>query len=465
MKQISKKDLIRLITESQKETSEMAHAGQEWDPTHSTKYRFQPDAKQGDPLVVNPDFKPKKPKPGAKEPKAIKAKPFWTHLPDLTTDQNEVDVWLSDADLTNDKNQKIAVVFTHGVPIDEWKNTNKEYINTVILPEVGGNEQQIRYFLDDKLKFWKLSPSQLQKYLTRDTFYGSRDISEREIILRILQADARKILETPTRDFLLRNGFPPIELPKQITGDQKTSINSETGTFTNKEIDWQWHKRRTFDTPEKFFKDINLMIDRGGEGVEAKVGNLKRQFLNRSSRRGSFIGKEIVTRNDMHIEGMTTNGGGYKWKITFSAYVGQGEGEGEKPPIGLVMVGGNYVPDESTGKMKLLPHVVTTNSGSSEIIDGSVLNNPEVRKALDDAFKQVEQIILNKITLSNLLSSAYLAVKGTFEAFDDDPNNTMAQPELEPQAAGAEKPKKGKKITKEAIESMIKNMLHEAINK
>jgi len=456
MKQISKKDLISLITESQKDTNEMAHASSEYNP-NDPNFAFKPGSKVGDPTELNPDYKATK-----KKREFIKADPDWVRIPDPTTDQNKVDAWTVDPYKTGDK---IICVFTDGMDIDAWKQEHAEFIKNVLLPKVSGNEAKVKYFTDNKFKFWKPSPTQLEKFLGTTSFYGSRDTSEREIILRILQGDARKILEAPTRDFLIRNGFPPIELPKQIQGDQKTSINSETGIFTNKKIDWQWHKVRNFDTADKFFSDINLMIDKGGEGVEAKVKNLKRQFIKGSGKRGSFSKNEIVTRNNMHIEGAVTAAGGFEWKITFSAYVGQGQGEGEQAGIGLVMVGGNYKNDEATGRMKVLPHVVTTNSGSSEIIKGSILNNPEVKNALDDALKQVVQIVYEKITLSNLLSSAYMAVKGTFEAFDDDPDNTMSQPELEPQAAGAEKPKKGKKITKEAIESMIKNMLQEAINK
>lgn len=455
MKQISKKDLISLITESQKDTNEMAHASSEYNP-NDPNFAFKPGSKVGDPTELNPDYKATK-----KKREFIKADPDWVRIPDPTTDQNKVDAWTVDPYKTGDK---IICVFTDGTDIDAWKQEHAEFIKNVLLPKVGGNEAKVKYFTDNKFKFWKPSPAQLEKFLGTTSFYGSRDTSEREIILRILQGDARKILEAPTHDFLIKNGFPPIELPKQIQGDQKTSTNSQTGKFTNKKIDWKWHKIRSFNTPEKFFKDINLMIDKGGEGVETKVENLKRQFIAGAGKRGSFRSNEIITRNDMHIEGTEMNGG-FEWKITFSAHVGQGQGEGEAPSIGLVMVGGNYETDESTGKIKQLPHVVTTNSGSSEIVNGSVLYNPEVRKALNDAFKQVQQIILNKINLSSLLSSAYLAVKGTIEAFDDDPDNTMSQPELEPQSAGAEKPKKGKKITKEAIESMIKNMLHEAINK
>jgi hypothetical protein len=473
MKQISKKDLINLIAESKVQADEFALAGQEWDPTHPTKYRFQPGAKQGDPVVVNPDFKPKKPKPGEAEPKAKKAKPFWTHLPDLTTNQNKVDVWLADPDLTNDKNQKTAIVFTHGVPVDEWKNTNKEYINTIILPEVGGNEQQIRYFLDNKKLDFPDNPKQLQRYLGREDFYDGRELSERELILRSLQGAARKILEVPTHDFLIKNGFPPIELPKQITGDQKASINSRTGVFTNKKIDWKWHKVRNYDNFEEFIGDLNKMVDNGGEGIQAKIKNLIGQFRRgRTSNRGSFVGDEIVTRNDMHIEGAVTNDGGFEWKITFSAHVGQGQSNEDEPTIGLVMVAPKFEKDEATGKMKLLPHVVTTNSRTSQPVKGSVLNNNDVHDALVDALTQVANIVQENLNVGNLISSAYMAVKGAYEAFDDDPENTMAQPQLQPQDAdvatpnpevGGKQRKAVKKITKEDIEAMVLNVIKESI--
>ena len=115
---------------------------------------------------------------------------------------------------------------------------------------------------------------------------------------------------------------------------------------------------------------------------------------------------------------------------------------------------------------RLKPIEVTTQSSSSlPGEDGTIMSNGSIVSALLDGLNQISNKIQEKFDLASLILFSSVAIKKVYDAFDDDPENLAgSQPELEPVGAPVDaKPKRTKKITKEAIEAMVQNMLKESL--
>jgi hypothetical protein len=431
MKQISKKDLISLITESAHDMGEMSYnraMPNPWDDGY------------------NPE----------KERQGSKAKGFYLNKPPLDTPDKEKgpkEVWVLNVEGVDENGEpKMYKEIVLG-PV------SKEYVLQYApkfyewVKKMEDNGYQFHH-LDNKGVLVKDDPFQLTKATVSNSAMRLRaaigmTLGEKEAkpmgipekISRTVIRGVRKILgDERVQNILKANGVPEVKIPEQLVSWQKQGTNTY-GKRQNEKIKWESHNVFKFNTVDEYAIHIDKLIEKQDSGI--KSSHLTHQYQP-GSKKGTLKGiGSVFVRNDLSVNGQDT-GTDFIWEISFNAFVGQ-----SNDPVGLV---------------QFVETFSTKNSGASGPgEDGTVMSNPQILGAYKQALLDVRNQIVN-VDLSNLVDKSYLAIGSDFDEKVAGPQ-PEDEPELEPQAAGAEKPKKGKKITKEAIESMIKNMLQEAINK
>jgi hypothetical protein len=431
MKQISKKDLISLITESAHDMGEMSYnraMPSPWDDGY------------------NPE----------KERQSSKSKGFYLNKPPLDTPDKEKgpkEVWIL----------KVEGIGENGEP-KMYKEivlgpVSKEYVLQYApkfyewVKKMEDNGYQFHH-LDKKSVLAKYDPFELTKSSVSNTAMGLRaaigmTLDDKEAkpmsietkITRTVIGGVRKILgDEKVQNMLKTNGVPEVKIPEQLVSWQKQGTNTY-GKRQNEKIKWESNNVFKFNTVDEYATHIDKLIEKQDSGI--KSSHLTRQYQP-GSKKGTLKGiGSVFVRNDFSVNGQDT-GTDFIWEISFNAFVGQ-----SNDPVGLVQ----FVETFSTKNSEA--------SGPGE--DGTVMSNPQILNAYKQALLDVRNQIAN-IDLGNLVDKSYIAIGSDFDEKVAGPQ-PEDEPELEPQAADAEKPKKGKKITKEAIQNMIKNMLHEAINK
>jgi len=431
MKQISKKDLISLITESAHDMDEMSY-------------------NRAMPSPWDDGYVPDKERTGSK------AKGFYLNTPPLDTPDKEKGP------------KEVLILIVEGV--DE--NGEPKMYKEIVLGPVS-KEYVLQYapkfyewvkkmedngykfhHLDKKSVLAKYDPFELTKASVSNTAYALRaaigmKLNEKEAkpmgipekISRTVIGGVRKILgDEKVQNMLKANGVPEVKIPEQLVSWQKQGTNTY-GKRQNEKIKWESHNVFKFNTVDEYATHIDKLIEKQDSGI--KSSHLTRQYQP-GSKKGTLKGiGSVYVRNDLNVTGEDT-GSDFIWNISFNSFVGQS--------------------NNVAGLIPFVEITSTKNSGASGAgEDGTVMSNKLILNAYKHALLDIRNQIAN-IDLGNLVDKSYMAIGSDFDEKVAGPQ-PEDEPELEPQAAGAEKPKKGKKITKEAIESMIKNMLQEAINK
>lgn len=431
MKQISKKDLISLITESAHDMDEMSY-------------------NRAMPSPWDDGYNPEKERQGSK------SKGFYLNKPPLDTPDKEKgpkEVWILNVEGIDENGEpKMYKEIVLG-PV------SKEYVLQYApkfyewVKKMEDNGYQFHH-LDKKSVLAKYDPFELTKASVSNTAMALRaaigmTLDEKEAkpmgipekITRTVIRNVRKVLgDEKVQSFLKTNGVPEIKIPEQLVSWQKQGTNTY-GKRQNEKIKWESHNVFKFNTVDEYAAHIDNLIEKQDSG--AKSSHLTRQYQP-GSKKGTLKGMgSVYVRNDFSVNGEDT-GTDFIWNISFNAFVGQSNNVG-----GLVQ----FLDISSTKNSE------TSGAGP----DGTVMSNRQILNAYAQALLDIRNQIAN-IDLGNLVDKSYIAIGSDFDEKVAGPQ-PEDEPELEPQAAGTEKPKKAKKITKEAIESMIKNMLHEAINK
>jgi hypothetical protein len=306
-------------------------------------------------------------------------------------------------------------------------------------------------FLKDGDKIKDVSKSNKSYYQYRELFdiilskkTGIVNSVSENINIKFMDA-IRKVMDE--QDFVNRlaeAGIPIIYTPQNLVYPTHTRRNQGTdvyGSRTNEKIVWGSNGIiDPFSSVDEYAEYVNGLMVKQGKARETKY--LQRQYPS-GPKKGSFqYNAEIIVENRFSIHGEINGDNGFVWKLHFKASVGK------KNDVGLV----KYIDVES----------VSISDDATPGKDGTVLSNMEVMGALRQALEEIKSQLM-QVSIEQLYNKSIQAVDGfDLATSGEQPND---EPELEPQAAGVETSKKGKKITKEAIQNMIKNMLHEAINK
>ena len=486
MKQISKKDLISLITESNQNMGqempmdEMAEikGANPWDENYNGKEAN---------TQVKARYFTRQHGLGYKDLSAVDVfifniRPLGEKFKTVKGDETGRGV----DEQGKPKNYRIIVLCHDNLPIisensEEQSGFEKRFTNwvesmksngyTFIKRDIKVKDDPIGVgksdFLKDGDKIKDVSKSNKSYYQYRELFgiVLSKKTgivnSVSENINIILMKDIREVMDE--QDFvnhLAEAGIPIIYTPQNLVYPTHTRRNQGTdvyGSRTNEKIAWGSNSvLEPFKDLEEFVQYMDLLTVKKAGKRDSKYN--KRQFQSGPRKGMMQFGDAIYVQNLFNVLGEADGNGNFIWKLSFKG-----------------LVGTNIKSGDWTDNLGLRPFVrinAESISKSAEPIKGCVLSNPEVHGALIEALQDIKNKLFN-IQLDKLIDEANTSVKGFFDAFTmegvdyskDSELEPQQEPELEPQAAGAEKPKKGKKITKEAIESMIKNMLHEAINK
>jgi hypothetical protein len=391
-----------------------------------------------------------------KERQSSKSKGFYLNKPPLDTPDKEKgpkEVWILNVEGVDENGEpKMYKEIVLG-PVS--KDYVLQYAPKFFEWVKGMEEKGYKFhYLDKKSVLAKYDPFELTKASVSNTAYALRaaigmKLNEKEAkpmgipekISRTIIGGVRKILgDEKVQNMLKANGVPEVKIPEQLVSWQKQGTNTY-GKRQNEKIKWESHNVFKFNTVDEYAMHIDKLIEKQDSGI--KSSHLTRQYQP-GSKKGTLKGiGSVYVRNDLTVNGEDT-GSDFIWTISFNGFVGQ-----SNDPVGL---------------LQFLETTTTKNSGASGAgADGTVMSNKQILNAYKEALLDIRNQIAN-IDLGNLVDKSYIAIGTDFDEKVAGPQ-PEDEPEVEPQAADAEKPKKGKKITKEAIQNMIKNMLHEAINK
>lgn len=263
----------------------------------------------------------------------------------------------------------------------------------------------------------------------------------------------RKVMDNEkVVEHLSRNGVPEIFTPKNLVFPDKTVRNHGSDVYgerSNKKIEWSSNRVFTFGSLEEFASWIDENIANAGN-VSKQSNYLKRVYV-KGPKKGSFQHDSTVTvRNDFSVLGQMIENGGFVWKLKFTASVGSSDSKIGMEPFASVEAE-ERAPSSQPGK------------------DNTIMSNIDVYTALINGLEKIRHGLL-QINIQQLYDKSFIAVNGLLDLFSPEDSQGEPQPELEPQFEPQgdmpiEKAKKVKKITKEAIESMINGILKESIIK
>lgn len=264
-----------------------------------------------------------------------------------------------------------------------------------------------------------------------------------------LKDTIRKSLEhSNIQEHLIKCGIPPIFVSENVTNQDVTSQKHGTDDYSsrnNDKIEWSSNRKHEFKSLDEFTSFLEKII--GNQETNMKSSYSRRQYVKGPKQGVIRNDQDIIINNKFHVKGEKNGSGGWVWHVSFVAGIGMmdlglntfASGEG-------VAISNTDVPGHN----------------------GCVMTNKHINHALHEAMAELKAD-LAQITPQSLVDQAMLSVKGLPEYFAPNEFDTdvTGQPEMEPQTepsvdAGMA-PKKTKKITKEAIEAMVQNMLKESL--
>ena len=408
MKEISKKQLMNQILESQNEMMEMAdyNPGREgmnpWDETPEERRAkgLDPNYFQKKSKVTPLHFQ----RPPANQPKEEKTAPdmFIYNDPDnedkkLVVVQKPGETLLTEDDLRREEPK-----------FYEWVQKQGKMLFLEVKKKI----------MHDPLEVSKANPSKAalgyrekigvqfpEKEETRVT-------TPKEKILRKLLNPSLRDLSTSVNEHLEKAGLPPIAVPDRIFKDQKQNID-RFSSIENQDISWETHSTYFYDTVGEYIQNAKDLY-RGREAKKPRLTHLVRRYnpgrnwsdTRKTEKKGADYKADPLTPvlgldksgysvQDYDVEiisvlsikgGLTQvgeeNRSAYKWTIQFETHYGQKEREESGVRGGLV--NDKFLTAEATtGPLPKL-------EGS----DGSIATNLQITEAFSQALNDIKEQIM-----------------------------------------------------------------------
>lgn len=275
MKEISKKQLMNQILESQKEVTEMAdyNPGREdlnpWDETPEERRArgLDPNYFQRKSKVTSLHFD----RPPADQPEKEKTAP---------------DMFIYDDPRPGNEGKKITVVQRPGIQMiteEQLQNENPKFLNwaknqgTLMFLEVAN---KIKH---DPLEITKASPSKAaMRYRSQlGLEFPEKDPSRVEtprtkILKNLLNPTLRNLAEDiNTR--LESAGIPPIEIPERMFKSQKENID-RFSTIENENVTWETQNTYFYETVEEYVQNAKEKYRDRPESKPPRLTHLVRQY-------------------------------------------------------------------------------------------------------------------------------------------------------------------------------------------
>ena len=408
MKEISKKQLMNQILESQNEMMEMAdyNPGREgmnpWDETPEERRAkgLDPNYFQKKSKVTPLHFQ----RPPANQPKEEKTAPdmFIYNDPDnedkkLVVVQKPGETLLTEDDLRREEPK-----------FYEWVQKQGKMLFLEVKKKI----------MHDPLEVSKANPSKAalgyrekigvqfpEKEETRVT-------TPKEKILRKLLNPSLRDLSTSVNEHLEKAGLPPIAVPDRIFKDQKQNID-RFSSIENQDISWETHSTYFYDTVGEYIQNAKDLY-RGREAKKPRLTHLVRRYnpgrnwsdTRKTEKKGADYKADPLTPvlgldksgysvQDYDVEiisvlsikgGLTQvgeeNRSAYKWTIQFETHYGQKAREESGVRGGLV--NDKFLTAEATtGPLPKL-------EGS----DGSIATNLQITEAFSQALNDIKEQIM-----------------------------------------------------------------------
>jgi hypothetical protein len=282
----------------------------------------------------------------------------------------------------------------------------------------------------------------------------------------ILMKDIRSVMdEQEFVDHLGSAGIPYVNTPQNLVYPTHTKRCHGTdvyGSRTNEKIRWASNSvMEPFKNLDEYISYIDLLIENKADKRDTKYN--KRQYQSGPRKGMMQHGDAIYVSNLFDVLGESDGNGNFIWKLSFKGLVGSNFKNGDwMDNLGLRPF--VHVKSERIAKSTEMPK------------NGCILSNLEVHSALIDALNEIKSQLLN-VKLDKLIDESNTSVRGFFDLFTmegedyskepqtEPQGDTETEPEMEPAVAEplAPKAKKVKKITKEAIEAMVFNVIKESI--
>jgi hypothetical protein len=433
MKEISKKELMNQILESQIEMGEMA----DYNPGREDKNPWEETPEERVARGLPPQYFQKKSKvtpfhferPAANQPKEEKTAP---------------DMFVYDD--PDNEGKKLIVVQKPGETLlteEELASTEPKFHQWVqaqgkmLILEVKNK------IMHDPLEVSKASPSKAalgyrQKLgLNFAEKEATRETKPKEKILRNLLNPAIKDLAESINQHLIDSGLPPIVTPERVFKTQKANID-RFSTIENQEVSYETHNVYLYETVGDYIQNAKEMYRNRPISKEPRLTHLVRKYnpgrryadtrktqktdasykqnpltpkLGLEKQAYSVTDYDVEILEVLNIKGGLTQAGeenrsAYKWTIQFKTEYGSKLRE-ESGIRGGLVDDKFLVAEATTGPLPKL-----------EGNDGSIATNTQIVEAFNNAMNDIKTQILSEIVPKNELRNRFAAA-GRTEAFRD----------------------------------------------
>jgi hypothetical protein len=271
MKEISKKELMNQILESQIEMDEMAgyNPGREdknpWDETPEERVArgLDPDWFQRKSHITPLHFE----RPPAKQPKSEKTAPDMFVYRDPTDDTKKI-VVVQRPELTMITEEQLK---EENPKFHSWAKAQGKLLFLDVKKRI----------MHDPLEVRKANPApsafryREQLGLEFPEIEGRGEMDEQEKILRgFFNDDIRELAES-VNEHLVQSGMPPIATPDAMYQSQSKNINKHS-TISNESISWSTENANVYDTVSEYLQNARDLY-RGREAKMPRVTHLVRR--------------------------------------------------------------------------------------------------------------------------------------------------------------------------------------------
>jgi hypothetical protein len=433
MKEISKKELMNQILESQSEMTEMAdyNPGREgknpWDETPEERRQsgLDPDYFQRKSKVTPLHFQ----RPPANQPKEEKTAPdmFIYRDPDnegkkLVVVQKPGETLLSEEELARMEPK-----------FHQWVQSQGKMLFLEVKNKI----------MHDPLEVSKANPSKAafryreQLGLNFGEKEATRETKPKERILRKLLNPAIEDLAKLVNKHLTDSGLPPISTPERMKDVQKANID-RFSIIENQEVSFETHNMYLYETKGEYIQNAKEMYRNRPITKPPRLTHLVRRYnpgtrysetrktekmsasykedpltpkLRKEKRAYSVIDYDFVVLEVLNVKGGLTQAGeenrsAYKWTIQFKTEYG-GKLREESGVRGGLIEDKFLVAEATTGPLPKL-----------EGGDGSIATNKQIVEAFNSAINDIKEQILSEIVPEDELRNRFAAA-GRTEAFRD----------------------------------------------
>jgi hypothetical protein len=433
MKEISKKELMNQILESQSEMTEMAdyNPGREdknpWDETPEERVArgLPPQYFQKKSDVTPLHFQ----RPAANQPKEEKTAPDMFVYDDPDNEGKKLVVVQKPGEtlLTEDELAAMEPKF------HQWVQAQGKMLILDVKNKI----------MHDPLEVTKASPSKAafryreQLGLEFPEKEATRVTKPKEKILRKLLNPAIEGLAVSINQHLLDSGLPPISTPDRVYKTQKANID-RFSTIENQEVSFETHNVYLYETVADYIQNAKEMYRNRPVTKQPRLTHLVRRHnpgRNYSATRKTEkknadykadpytpklgLEKQAYSVTDYDVEilevlnvkgGLTQAGdenrSAYKWTIQFKTEYGNKLRE-ESGIRGGLVENRFYVAEATTGPLSKL-----------EGNDGTIATNAQIVEAFNSAINDIQSQILSEIVPEEELRSRFAAA-GRTQAFRD----------------------------------------------